>query len=507
MANEILSLAKYLASSRSEFTLLEMNQYLGRKYEEKELHAILKPHFYYLDLFCSASYKCTRLVKSPLPRDEAIVTELERLFKNPGLPLHMEKLIETCIERSCGKNWYKGETATRIRENIVKQKEEYWKGKVEEKGEGEGKEESRYPMIRIISYLLYHFPVYFCQYQYLLLELFKGGVLTNKMSIVDVGSGPGTITLSTLDFLRKLQDIYSRNKMDVKLNIRIGSIEHELENIKCYRELTSGFLLSSNANILNSNITIDEPVHSPVETAPVPGDCDLIIFSNVLAELRSLPHERANAVERVASASKNPTLIIIEPADLDNSKALRISQHVLVKKGFNVYSPCSFIWGRLCSGINCWSFQEPGNIKVPGFMEKIADTVDSYRYLNTDMKFSSVILRRDRLTRNAYRAKGKIMALTNLKKHIKKHINVAVSVMSGNLGDEKTFVFKICDGTASFPCYAVMPLYHMSDNNRALIDAGYGDIIEISGTLVRENVEQSSFNLFISRNTIVNIVS
>ncbi|KAB2943413.1 MAG: Mitochondrial small ribosomal subunit Rsm22 [Candidatus Methanoperedens nitroreducens] len=506
MTTEILSLAKYLASSRSEFTLLEMNQYLSRKYEEKDLHAVLKPHFYDLDLFCSADYKCTKLVKGPLPSDEGIISELEEFFKNPELPLSMEKLIEAYIERSCGKNWHKGETATQIRENIVKQKEEYWKGEGKGKEKVKVKGESRYPMIRVISYLLYHFPVYFCQYQYLLLELFKGGVLMNKMSIVDVGSGPGTITLSTLDFLRKLQDIYSRNKMDVKLNIRIGSIEHELENIRCYRELTSGFLLSGNANILNSNITIDESVHSPVETAPVPGDVDLMIFSNVLAELRSLPHERADVVERIASVSKNPTLIIIEPADLDNSKALRVSQHALIKKGFNVYSPCSFIWGRLCSGINCWSFQEPGNIKVPGFMEKIADTEDSYRYLNTDMKFSSVILRKDRLTKHAYRAKGKIMALSNLKKHIKKHINVAVSVMSGNLGDEKTFVSKICDGTASFPCYAVMPVYHMSENNRALIDAGYGDIIEISGTLVRENVEQSSFNLFITRNTIVNIV-
>lgn len=116
MTTEILSLAKYLASSRSEFTLLEMNQYLSRKYEEKELYTILKPHFYDLDLFCSANYKCTRLVRSPLPHDEGIVSELERLFKNPGLPLYMEKSIEAYIEKSCGKNWYKGETAMRIRE-------------------------------------------------------------------------------------------------------------------------------------------------------------------------------------------------------------------------------------------------------------------------------------------------------------------------------------------------------------------------------------------------------
>ncbi|HEY6585562.1 MAG TPA: hypothetical protein VIY97_00175, partial [Candidatus Methanoperedens sp.] len=176
MITEILSLAKYLASSRPEFMLLEMNQYLSRKYEEKEIYAILKPHFYDIDIFCGADYKCTRLVKSPLPHDEVIVSELEAHFKNPGLPLSMERLIETYIERSCGKNWFKGEAATHIRENIVKQKEEYWKGEGKEKGKGKGKEkgESRYPRIRIISYLLYHFPVYFCQYQYLLLELFKG---------------------------------------------------------------------------------------------------------------------------------------------------------------------------------------------------------------------------------------------------------------------------------------------------------------------------------------------
>ncbi|PWB53312.1 MAG: hypothetical protein C3F06_06650 [Candidatus Methanoperedenaceae archaeon] len=486
MTSEILSLAKYLASSRPEFSLSEMKQYLSRKYEEEQLYAILKTHFFDLDLFCSPDYKCTKLKKSPLPADEVVVRELEAQFKNPGLPLRIEKLIETYIEKSCGKDWHKGETAALIRENIVKQKEEYWNGKGE----------SRYPKIRIISYLLYHFPVYFCQYQYLLLELFKAGLLMNKMSIIDVGAGPGTITLGTLDFFRKLQDIYSRNKMDVKMNIRIGSIEHEPQNIECYKELTSNFL---------ADVIIDEPVHSFIENTPVPEDADLIIFSNVLAELKTPPHERAVIVERIASLSKNPTLLIIEPADLDNSKALRITQHALINKTFNVYSPCSFIWGKICSGVNCWSFQEPGNIKVPGFMEKIADTTESYRYLNTDMKFSCVILRKDGLIKHTYRARGKFMALSNLKKHIKKHINVAVSVMSGNLGDENTLVFKICDGTTSIPCYAVMPAYHMTENNRVLIDAVYGDIVEIYGTLVRENKEQSSINLLITRNTIVSL--
>jgi hypothetical protein len=493
MTSEPLSLAKYLASSRAEFALSEMNQYLGRKYEEKELFELLKPHFYDLDLFCGADYKCTKLVKRPLPADEVVVRELEALFKNPRLPARVEKLINSYVERSCGKDWHTGETGLLIRENIVKQKEEYWKGN----------EGARYPRIRIISYLLYHFPVYFCSFQYMLLELFRGGLLTNKISILDAGAGPGTVTLGTLDFIGKLQDIYSRNKIDVKLNIRIDSVERAPENIDCYKELTSNYLPGLRQE--NANITINEPVLSPVEAAPVLPDIDLMVFSNVLAEMEAHPKERADVVERLASGSENPTVVIIEPADLDNSKALRVTQHALVTKGFTVYSPCSFIWGLECSGENCWSFQDFGNIRVPYFMEKIASTGEFYRYINTDMKFSFVILRKDGLVKHKYLAKGKFMRLSNLKKHIEKRVNIAVSVMSGNLGDEKTFVYKVCDGTSSIPCYAVLPAYHISDNNRMLFDAGYGDIVEIYGTLVRENKALSSYNLLIMRNTMVRI--
>ncbi len=495
MTPEPLSLAKYLASSRSEFALSEMNQYLSRKYEEKELYELLKPHLYDLDLFCGADYKCTKLVKQPLPVDEAVLRELGRQFKTPKLPPHIENLIEAYIERSCGKDWHTGRNAQLIRDNIVKQKEEYWK----KTGD------SQYPRIRIISYLLYHFPVYFCSFQFILLELLEKGLLTNKMSFIDVGSGPGTITLSTIDFLQKLLGVYSKKNVDVKLSVRIGSIERAQENIDCYNELTSDFLPGFAPE--NANITIEEPVHASIEDAHVPKGVDFIIFSNVLAEMGTAPEERANAVERVASGSKSPTVIIIEPADLDNSMALRVTQQALVRKGFTVFSPCTFIWGTTCNEENCWSFQELGNIQAPGFMKKIARTEESYRYINTDMKFSYVILRKDGMAKHAYKAKGKFLRLANLKKHIEKRVNIVVSVMSGNLGDEKTFVFRVCDGTASLPCYAVLPAYHISEGNKRLFEAGYGDIVEIYSTLVRENKALSSYNLLITRNTSVELVS
>ncbi|MDD5615036.1 MAG: hypothetical protein PHH85_02405 [Candidatus Methanoperedens sp.] len=125
MTPELLSLARYLASSRAEFKLSEMNQYLSKSYEEKELYECLKPHFFELDLFCDAHYNCTKFTNSPLPADEQVIHELEEMLKAPWLPLYIEKLIDSYIDRSCGKDWNTGETARNLRENIVKQKEEY----------------------------------------------------------------------------------------------------------------------------------------------------------------------------------------------------------------------------------------------------------------------------------------------------------------------------------------------------------------------------------------------
>jgi len=75
--------------------------------------------------------------------------------------------------------------------------------------------------------------------------------------------------------------------------------------------------------------------------------------------------------------------------------------------------------------------------------------------------------------------------------------------MSGTWGMKKPLSSKICDGTTSVPCYAVIPAYHKNDKNEALLEASYGNIVEIFGALVRENEEFSSYNLLINRNTIV----
>jgi len=100
-------------------------------------------------------------MKIQLPVDESIVGQLKAQLKNPVLPPRIEKLINSYIERTCGKNWYTGETGQLIRENIVKTKRRILERK------------AQYPRIRMISYPPLSFPVYFCQFQNILLDLLK----------------------------------------------------------------------------------------------------------------------------------------------------------------------------------------------------------------------------------------------------------------------------------------------------------------------------------------------
>jgi len=45
-------------------------------------------------------------------------------------------------------------------------------------------------------------------------------------------------------------------------------------------------------------------------------------------------------------------------------------------------------------------------------------------------------------------AGSRVLRLSQIRRHVEKRINLIAAKMSGNLGDAKTMVFKLCDGTA-----------------------------------------------------------
>ena len=77
--------------------------------------------------------------------------------------------------------------------------------------------------------------------------------------------------------------------------------------------------------------------------------------------------------------------------------------------------------------------------------------------------------------------------------------------MSEDLGgDPKTHMFRLCDGSAKKPVYAVVPSYHITPENREILSAPYGSILELQNVLVRQNPKHDAYNVLVSRNTKIN---
>jgi SAM-dependent methyltransferase len=410
----------------------------------------------------------------------------ERFLRHPAIPSGLQDLIESYIAGKTGKSWDDPVVLDRIRAAIRAQKGEYW--------DHPGKRAISYGTgYRVLAYLAYQAPVVLVQFEHLLHEMAADGLLKDRMRILDVGSGPGTVALA-------IADAWSRFSPG---EARITSVEREPENLEAYR-----FIVPAFASGIPS-VHIGDPIQGDLRTLDpesLPAEMDLIVFGHVLNELRSLSLEaRADLAENIAGRlAADGTVVITEPADLENSTALRKLVAGLTGRGLNLYAPCTHLWSTACRPDRCWTFHEGPPISPTRLMRRLASSEDGYRYLNTDIKFSYAILRKDRRTREGYRIPQgmKALRLSKLGGHLKRRVNVVVAKMSGDLGGHGHHVYKVCDGTPQKPVFAVVPEHHAA-RARALLEGRYGGILSLENVQVRSNPAHDAFNLFVDRSTRV----
>jgi SAM-dependent methyltransferase len=409
-------------------------------------------------------------------------------FTERIMPAVLAQGIEKYITKKVGKGWNDPVILERLRRAIVSQKDDYWKPS--------HKRSLQYIKgYSVLGYLAYHFPVYFIQTQHLLLKLAHDGLLKKSMTILDVGTGPGVVPLAIADFYSRLIDA----------DAKVYSVERSDEHIEAFTYLRDAIVPRG------GRVSIKSPIKTDIrsmDSTRLPKKIDLVIFSNVLNELPDATIEsRVDIVAQIAeNLAPDGSILIVEPADEENATRMRSLTIALHNKGLSIYSPCSFIWGSTCTAPRCWSFETSPAIKLSRLMETLAHCEDSYRYVNTDIKYSYAILRKDGLRKETFRlpAGSKFLRLSKLHLHVGKRINVAGLKMSGELGDARSHVFKLCDGTAKTPVYAVLPSYHITPENDLITSASYGSVLELRNVLVRYNKAHDAYNLLVSRNTHIN---
>jgi hypothetical protein len=488
---QLISTIKYVAGTKPVFLLSEIVPYLEKKHPVEKLLTLITPLLDELNLVAKkvgADYEISRRV--PAEQYTMSPAELERqdaFFATRRLPPALEAAIEQYIPKKVGKELNDPVILERLRRAIVAQKSDYWKpthlrSLQYTKG------------YHVLGYLAYHFPVYYVQTEHLLAMLARDGLLKSSMTILDAGTGPGVVPLAIADFYSRLDNATAT----------VYSVERSEEHIEAF------MYLREHCTQKRANVSIKPPIKADLTTldpAKIPQQIDLMIFSNVLNEISDVSlDQRADLVLKLAGRlAPDGTILIIEPAEEANSSQLRLLSLALKKRGLTIHSPCSFIWGTNCTPDRCWSFATNRNIQPTRMMGVLASGEEPFRYLNIDIKYTYVVIRKDGNVRNSYRVPtgSRVLRLSQIRRHVEKRINLIAAKMSGNLGDAKTMVFKLCDGTADTPVYAVVPAYHVTPENEAMVSAPYGTILEIESVLVRHNPKHDAYNVLVSRNTVI----
>jgi hypothetical protein len=490
---QLLSTIRYVAGTKPVFTLSEILPYLeeGTPADIEDLFRQIAGDLKGLGLVAGkkgGDYEISRL--SP-PQAYTLNTEeslrTNRFFEQKTIPAELQWAIEQYITKKAGKDWNDPAVIEKLRRAIIAQKDDYWKP--------QHKRSLQYTKgYSVLGYLAYHFPVYFMQTEYLLMLLARSGRLRQRMTILDIGTGPGVVPLAVADFYSRLDTA----KADV------FSLERSEEHIEAFLALRDSCVPRG------GNVSIKPPVRADLRSLDpevLPAKIDLAVFSNVLNELPDASTDmREEIVTRIAERlAPDGTILVVEPADEENSTRMRSLAVALQGKGLSIQGPCSFIWGIPCTAPRCWSFRTAPAIKMTRLMETLAQCEESYRFINTDIKYSYAILSKEPRKTESYRlsSESKFLRLSKLRQHVEKRINTAGLKMSGELGNAKTHVYKICDGTAKTPVYAVLPSFHITPDNERLTTAPYGSVLEMKGVLVRYNKAHDAYNLLVSRNTRV----
>ena len=401
------------------------------------------------------------------------------------LPGGLEALVEGYVATKTAKPLDDPVVLERLRRAVVAQKSGYWKS-------GEKRRISYRSGYAVLAYLAYQFPVYYFQSCHLLARLAADGLLPRQARVVDLGTGPGVVPLALLTLGRHLPGF----------SAEVLPVEPSEEHREACRHLVRGFREPGDRVRVRPALAADA---GAVDDAKLPDGIDLLILSNLLNELPGDPAAKAATVMRWASRlSENGTILLVEPADLENATDLRAVQRELLREGLHLRHPCRFLWGSSCGPVPCWSFEEAPAIRPTRLQEALAaGATEPYRYRNTDIKFASAVLGWQPPPRLACPGvdRRRTAPLSQLRKHVNHRIAVLAAVMSGDLGDAKSHVYKVCDGTARQPVFAVLPAYHVTPGNRALLEAPYGSALILQDVLVRENPRTRAFNLLVSRSS------
>ncbi|BFU95492.1 MAG: conserved protein of unknown function [Nitrospira sp.] len=239
------------------------------------------------------------------------------------------------------------------------------------------------------AYLQYFLPVNLSKIQVLLDEM-PALESTERCSVLDLGSGPGTGALAVLDWWheRRLTGAVSVVAVDSS-----SAAHRQAEQLWVHYCRVAG-IVEVKLQICEGDIERSVWLEQVRPSAPF----DLIILANCLNEIHADAKDRIAArarlvTELLALLAPHGTMMIVEPALRETSRALhQVRDRLLQEKRCTVYSPC--LHENSCPALvnpDNWCHEERA-WNPPASIQEIDEEVG---FIKDALKFSYLLLRTD----------------------------------------------------------------------------------------------------------------
>ncbi len=235
------------------------------------------------------------------------------------------------------------------------------------------------------AYVQYFLPVNLSKIQILLDEM-PALMATDRMSVLDLGSGPGTGDLAVLDWWHRR---YAGGKLNVIAIDKAGTALRHAEDL-WNRYCHGAGIQAARLRTIKSDVEEGTWIEQVRGEAPF----ELIVLANCLNELTESIEARVRfVVSALSLLAPHGTMMIVEPALRETSRALhQVRNQVLQQNLCTVYSPCLHENG--CPALikeDDWCHEERAWVP-PVSIQAIDREVG---FIKDVLKFSYLLLRKD----------------------------------------------------------------------------------------------------------------
>jgi SAM-dependent methyltransferase len=432
-----------------------------------------------------------------------------------SLPPGIERAVEDLLVERFGPGWPDGESGATLRATIRDFKRQYLAGGT-----------VTYDEETALGYAIYHLPAYFAAVQYALAEL--AALVPRQLRVLDVGAGVGGPALGLASFV---DDSTLVEYHGVEPSPAAGVLER---------------LLAETGRNVHTTVH-----REPIETFEPPAEeFDLVVFSNVLSELADPAGEVERAMEWL---DPEGSVLALSPADRNTAIGLReVEREVEATTGATVYAPTVRLWPHERPESTSWSFVRRGRLETPAVQRRLdegertateqptdGERTDSAgrtseepsgesrsgpdgdgsrsrgrgdagpgrvpgdgEFVNVDVQYAYSVLRVDGEQAIAFRpGQARVAKLAASERHVTDRVDCVAVKLSPDLSTGGNPLFLVGDGSQQVDHFAV--LTEPSALNRALGEAGYGDLLSIENTLVLWNDDEGAYNLVVDGESIV----